>query len=182
MTILSISAIIPRLEPPKCKLGEASCITASGMQLAVLYTALYLTAVGTGGVKSSVSGFGSDQFDETDKEERSLMTNFFSWFFFFTSIGSLAAVTVFVYIQDQLGRPWGYGICACAIVIGILVFLSATKTYRFKKLAGSPLTQIAYVCIGAWRKRHMEIPLDFSHLYNVNHIHKPNLPHTKHFL
>lgn len=160
------------------------------MQLAVLYTALYLTAVGTGGLKSSVSGFGSDQFNETDKEERTLMTNFFSWFFFFISIGSLAAVTVLVYIQDKLGRPWGYGICACAIVIGLSVFLSGTKRYRYKKLAGSPLTQIASVCIGAWRKRHMETPLGLSLLYNVNDIeseehekeNKPNLPHSKRLL
>ncbi|KAJ0104867.1 hypothetical protein Patl1_18528 [Pistacia atlantica] len=110
VTVLTISTIIPSLRPPKCaiKNGAASCIQASGMQLTVLYIALYLTALGTGGLKSSVSG-------------------------------SLAAVTVLVYIQDNLGREWGYGICACAIVIGLVVFLSGTRRYRFKKLVDSSM-------------------------------------------
>lgn len=108
---------------------------ATTAQLLALYTALYLTALGTGGLKSSVSGLGSDQFDDADKRERRQMTRFFNWFFFFISIGSLGAVTILVYIQDNLGRPLGYGICACAIVIGLVVFLSGTKRYRFKKLA-----------------------------------------------
>ncbi|TYG91288.1 hypothetical protein ES288_A12G249800v1 [Gossypium darwinii] len=58
------------------------------------------------------------------------------------SQSSLGSVTVLVYIQDNLGREWGYDICACAIVIGLVVFLSGTKRYRFKKLVESPLTQI----------------------------------------
>ncbi|RRT66409.1 hypothetical protein B296_00002605 [Ensete ventricosum] len=35
-------------------------------RLGVLNLGLYLTALGTGGLKSSVFGFGSDQFDEID--------------------------------------------------------------------------------------------------------------------
>lgn len=152
----------------------------------VLYMALYLTALGTGGLKSSVSGFGSDQFDDSNKVERKQMANFFNWFFFFISIGSLAAVTILVYIEDNLGRQWGYGICACAIVLGLAVFLSGTRRYRFKKLVGSPLTQIATVFVAAWKKRDMELPSDLSLLYNVDDIDdgqkkKQKLPHSKQF-
>lgn len=151
--------------------------------------ALFLTALGTGGLKSSVSGFGSDQFDDLDKEEKIQMTNFFNWFFFFISIGSLCAVTILVYIQDNLGREWGYGICVCAIVLGLVVFLSGTRKYRFKKLAGSPLTQIITVFVAAWRKRHLELPSESSLLFNVDDIHdegqrkkkKQRLPRTKQF-
>lgn len=189
MTILTISTTVPSLQPPKCTAGTGSqCLPASGKQLTVLYTALYLTALGTGGLKSSVSGFGSDQFDESDKQERKQMTNFFNWFFFFISIGSLAAVTVLVYIQDNLGRQWGYGICVCAIVLGLIVFLSGTRRYRFKKLVGSPLTQIAVVFVNAWKKRNLELPLDLTLLYNVGDIDdgltekkKQMLPHSKQF-
>ncbi|CAL9029475.1 unnamed protein product [Prunus brigantina] len=189
VTILTISTTVPSLRPPKCTSDTGTpCIPASGKQLMVLYMALYLTALGTGGLKSSVSGFGSDQFDESDKQERRQMTNFFNWFFFFISIGSLAAVTVLVYIQDNLGRRWGYGICACAIVLGLIVFLSGTRRYRFKKLVGSPLTQISGVFVAAWRKRNMELPSDMSFLYNVDDIDdglkkkkKQKLPHSKQF-
>lgn len=187
VTILTISTTIPSLRPPKCDRGGASCVSANGMQLVVLFIALYLTALGTGGLKSSVSGFGSDQFDDTDKEERTRMTNFFNWFFFFISIGSLAAVTILVYIQDNLGRQWGYGICVCAIVVGLLVFLLGTRRHRFKKLAGSPLTQIASVFVGALRKRNLELPSDSSLLFNIDAIKseglkkKQKLPHSKQF-
>lgn len=115
------------------------------------------------------------------------MTKFFNWFFFFISIGSLAAVTILVYIQDNLGRQWGYGICAVAIVIGLVVFLSGTKRYRFKKLVGSPLTQIAYVFVAAWKKKNFELPSDSSLLYDVDDEvdghkkMKQKLPHTKQF-
>ncbi|XVF52646.1 hypothetical protein PTKIN_Ptkin05aG0035200 [Pterospermum kingtungense] len=187
VTVLTVSTIVPSLRPPKCNRDSTTtCIPASGTQLIILYLALYLTALGTGGLKSSVSGFGSDQFDDSDPEERSKMTNFFNWFFFFINIGSLGSVTILVYIQDNLGREWGYGICACAIVIGLVVFLSGTRRYRFKKLVGSPLTQIAAVFVAAWKKRHLEYPSDILFLYQLEDTaeglkKKQKLPHSDQF-
>ncbi|KAK9698753.1 hypothetical protein RND81_08G128500 [Saponaria officinalis] len=187
VTILTISTIIPNLRPPSCPQNSSTCIPANGTQLGVLHLALYLTALGTGGLKSSVSGFGSDQFDDKNEGERARMTTFFNWFYFIVSIGSLAAVTILVYIEDNLGRKWGYGICACAIVVCIIVFLSGTKRYRFKKLAGSPLTQFAAVFVAAWNKRKFQVPSDTSQLFNVDDISetsvklKQKLPHSKQF-
>ncbi|GJN09388.1 hypothetical protein PR202_ga27391 [Eleusine coracana subsp. coracana] len=176
MCILTISTAAPGLRPSSDNGAEAN-----GTQLGVLYLGLYLTALGTGGLKSSVSGFGSDQFDESDTSEKQRMARFFSWFFFFISIGSLLAVTVLVYIQDNLGRPWGYGICVVAIVTGLLVFLAGTTRYRFKKLVGSPLTQIANVTSAAWRKRAMPLPSDPADLYDGDDDvkGKQKLPHSK---
>ncbi|RWW09799.1 hypothetical protein GW17_00026691, partial [Ensete ventricosum] len=142
-----------------------------------------------------VSGFGSDQFDETDHGEKAQMMKFFNWFFFFISLGSLLAVTVLVYIQDNLGREWGYGLCATAIALGLVVFLSGTWRYRFKKLVGSPLTQIAVVVAAAWRKRGLELPSDPSLLHDIDERQaatdaekgskrsnaKQRVPHTKQF-
>jgi dipeptide/tripeptide permease len=162
MAILTVSTAAPGLRPTTP--GQP----ANGTQMGVLYLGLYLTALGTGGLKSSVSGFGSDQFDETDIGERKLMARFFSWFFFFISIGSLLAVTVLVYVQDNLGRPWGYGICVVSILAGLLVFLAGTTRYRFKKLVGSPLTQIAAVTTAAWRKRSLALPSDPADLYDID--------------
>jgi len=99
------------------------------------------------------------------KEKKKQMVKFFNWFFFFISIGSLTAVTVLVYIQDRVGR----GICVCTIVVGLCVFLLGTKRYRFKKLVGSPLTQIAAVYVAAWRKRNLDLPSDSS-LFNLDDI------------
>ncbi|RZS22644.1 hypothetical protein BHM03_00055449 [Ensete ventricosum] len=157
------------MHPPPCAdTAYGSCVMASGLQMGVLYLALYLTALGTGGLKSSVSGLGSDQFDETNRGEKAQMMKFFSWFFFFISLGSLLAVTVLVYIQDNLGRRWGYGLCALSVVVGLVVFLTGTRRYRFKKLAGSPLTQIAAVVVAAWKKRGLELPSDPSLLHDID--------------
>nr|GMD97244.1 protein NRT1/ PTR FAMILY 6.3-like [Ipomoea batatas] len=188
VTILTISTIIPSLQPPKCSPESGSCVPASGGQLGVLYLALYLTALGTGGLKSSVSGLGTDQFDDSDKRERGQMVKFFSWFIFFINVGSLLAVTMLVYIQDNVGRRWGYGLCACAIVAALVLFLAGTRRYRFKKLVGSPMTQIASVYVAAWRKRRLELPSDPELLYNVDDVvagdqeHKKiKMPHSKEF-
>ncbi|XP_065857941.1 protein NRT1/ PTR FAMILY 6.3 [Euphorbia lathyris] len=174
VTILTISTIIPSLRPPKCTGGDSACIPATGTQLTVLYLALYLTALGTGGLKSSVSGFGSDQFDDTDDKEKKQMGKFFHWFFFLINVGALGAVTILVYMQDNLGRKWGYGLCACAILFGIIVFLSGTRRYRFKKLVGSPLTQIATVVVCAWNKRHLQVPSHPSFFHDINDIEDGN--------
>ncbi|CAN6288547.1 unnamed protein product [Urochloa humidicola] len=194
MAVLTVSTAAPDLRPPPCHQNNpqddvSTCVAASGTQVGVLYLGLYLTALGTGGLKSSVSGFGSDQFDESDPGERRRMARFFSWFFFFISIGSLLAVTVLVYVQDsgRLGRPWGYGACVAAIAAGLLVFLAGTARYRFKKLVGSPLTQIAAVTMAAWRNRAMPLPPDPADLYDIDHAKangedvkgKQKLPHTK---
>uniref|UniRef100_A0ACD5TT63 Uncharacterized protein n=1 Tax=Avena sativa TaxID=4498 RepID=A0ACD5TT63_AVESA len=189
MAVLTVSTAAPGLRPPRCADptgASAACVEPSGAQLGVLYLGLYLTALGTGGLKSSVSGFGSDQFDESHGGERRRMARFFSWFFFFISIGSLLAVTVLVYVQDNLGRRWGYGVCVVAILAGLGVFLSGTPRYRFKKLAGSPLTQIAGVTAAAWRKRRLPLPSDPSMLYDVDDAGedvvvraKVKLPHSK---
>lgn len=186
---MTISTIIPSLHPPKCtKDSTTPCVEASNKQLLVLNLALYVTALGTGGLKSSVSGFGSDQFDDSHKEEKKGMIKFFSWFYFFVSIGSLAAVTILVYIQDNQGRGWGYGICAVAIVVALVVYLSGTSKYRIKPLVGSPLTQIVLVFVAAWKKRHFQLPSDSSLLYEEDDIQheqprnkKQRLPHSKQF-
>ncbi|KHN04342.1 Putative peptide/nitrate transporter [Glycine soja] len=104
VTILTISTIIPSLHPPKCiRDATRCCMSANNMQLMVLYIALYTTSLGIGGLKSSVSGFGTDQFDDSDKGEKKQMLKFFNWFVFFISLGTLTAVTVLVYIQDHIG-------------------------------------------------------------------------------
>ncbi|KAM0880567.1 hypothetical protein ACQ4PT_033511 [Festuca glaucescens] len=188
--VLTISTVAPALRPAPC--GDATgqsagCVPANGTQLGVLYLGLYMTALGTGGLKSSVSGFGSDQFDESDGGERKKMMRFFNWFYFFVSIGALLAVTVLVYVQDNVGRRYGYGICAVGILAGLGVFLSGTRRYRFKKLVGSPLTQVAAVTAAAWSKRALPLPSDPSMLYDVDDAAaagqdlkgKLKLPHSK---
>ncbi|GMH27321.1 hypothetical protein Nepgr_029164 [Nepenthes gracilis] len=166
--MLATSTALPQLRPPPCHKddnGVRTCQQATGSQMLMLYFSLYLIAVGTGGLKSSVSGFGSDQFDEKDDKESRQRTFFFSRFFFFISLGTLLAVTVLVWIQDQVSRSLGYGICSAAMLIAITVFLSGTRKYRYKRCVGTPIAHIVEVVAAAMRKRKLELPYDSSLLY-----------------
>lgn len=148
--------------------------------MGILYLSLYLIALGTGGLKSSVSGFGTDQFDDKDEKEKTQKEYFFNRFFFFISMGTLMAVTVLVYIQDKVGRSWAYGICSVSMFIAIVIFLSGTKRYRYKKSMGSPIVHIVEVVVAATRKRKMEVPNDIGMLYE-NLSEDSRIHHTDQF-
>lgn len=146
-----------------------------------LYLALYLIALGTGGLKSSVSGFGTDQFDDKDEKEKAQMAYFFSRFFFFISTGTLLAVTVLVYIQDEVGRSWAYGICSIAMLLAVVIFLSGTRKYRYKKSQGSPIVQILQVVFAAIKKRKLQLPSSVSYLYEDANDPNSRVYHTDQF-
>nr|AFK33709.1 unknown [Lotus japonicus] len=104
------------------------------------------------------------------------MIFFFNRFYFFISIGSLFSVIVLVYVQDNIGRGWGYGISGGTMLVGVAVLLCGTPIYRFKKPRGSPLTVIWRVLILAWKKRTHPIP---SQPTLLNGYLESKVPHTE---
>eukprot|EP01018_Ginkgo_biloba_P036825 Gb_32317 [translate_table: standard] len=187
VSLLAFSTSLPSLQPPPCTGNHRYCIPASGKMLAMLYASLYITAFGVGGVKSNVSGFGSDQFDNEDPKERKKMIYFFNRFYFCISLGSLFAVSVLVYIQDYVGRGWGYGISAGSTVLAVLLFLAGSSKFRYRKPAGSPITRISQVLVAAWRNRKQSLPSDSSLLNQDRYAHpmepaKRRILHTDQFL
>ncbi|KAK6236215.1 hypothetical protein SCA6_011552 [Theobroma cacao] len=164
--LLAISTGLPQLRPPPCSPAQSNeCVEANSLQMGVFSCALYLYGLGLGGIKSSVSGFGTDQFDKNDKKEKQQMASFFDIFYLIINIGTLLAVTVLVYIQDKVGRSWGYGICSVTMLLAAFIFLSGTKKYRYKESPGSPVVQILHVLVAAIRKRNVDFPSNISHLY-----------------
>ncbi|KAB2618643.1 protein NRT1/ PTR FAMILY 6.2-like [Pyrus ussuriensis x Pyrus communis] len=182
MVGLAISVKLPQLRPPHCDTTAATnhCKEANGFQMGILYLALYIIALGIGGLKSSVSGFGTDQFDEKDDKEKAQMSYFFNRFFLFISTGTLMAVTVLVYVQDEVDRSLAYGICSVSMFIAIVVFFAGTKRYRYKKSSGSPIVQNFQVVVAAIRKRKMKAPLDIASLYE-NNPEASRIDHTDQF-
>ncbi|KAM7276310.1 hypothetical protein ACFE04_018176 [Oxalis oulophora] len=177
--MLTVATTLPSMRPPVCdgsKREQHLCTETNGKQLALLYAALYTVALGGGGIKSNVSGFGSDQFDHRDPKEEKSMIFFFNRFYFAISIGSLFAVIVLVYIQDNVGRGWGYGISAGTMVIAVVVLMCGTPWYRYKKAQGSPLTIIWRVLLLAWQKRNLPQPSDPSLL---NEYEKATIPYSQ---
>ncbi|XP_057816586.1 protein NRT1/ PTR FAMILY 8.1 isoform X1 [Cryptomeria japonica] len=164
MTLLTISASVPKLKPP-CKDGVDCHVSTA--QLGVFFLSLYLIALGTGGIKPCVSSFGADQFDETDEAEKKKKSSFFNWFYFSINIGALVASSVLVYIQVHVGWGIGFGIPAVAMGIAICSFLIGTRLYRHQKPGGSPLTRIVQVIVASFRKWNEKVPEEKSLLYEV---------------
>ncbi|XP_024527313.1 uncharacterized protein LOC9652520 [Selaginella moellendorffii] len=94
LVLLTLSSSLPSLTPPDCPPDVHKCPKASLGQLSVFYTALYLVALGMGGIKPCVSAFGADQFDDEHKSEKKKKSHFFNWFYLSINLGALIASTV----------------------------------------------------------------------------------------
>lgn len=159
MVVLTLSATLPAFRLPPCGGALNPCQPAHGWDLTILYAGLYLVAFGTGGIKSSVSALGADQFDETDARERKLKCSYFNWFFMAIEVGAILSVTVLIYVQIKLGRGWGFGITAAAMLFAIAILIAGTPFYRYQAtLKGSPISQVVRIFTKAFRNRSLPIP------------------------
>ncbi|CAI9761983.1 unnamed protein product [Fraxinus pennsylvanica] len=165
MISLTVSAILPKLRPPPCTQDHKVCTEASSGQLAILYISLLLTAIGAGGIRPCVVAFGADQFDEADPKQKTTTWKYFNWYYFCMGASILVAVTVIVYIQDNIGWGWGLGIPAIAMALSIIAFIFGYPLYRNLDPAGSPFTRLIQVCVAAYEKRKLPMVSDPKLLY-----------------
>ncbi|KAF3333488.1 protein NRT1/ PTR FAMILY 4.6-like isoform X1 [Carex littledalei] len=149
LVILTIQAKIPSLKPPECTNQGSPCQSVTSSQAAMLFGGLYLTALGIGGIKGSLPPHGAEQFDEDTVQGRKARSTFFNYFVFCLSCGGLIAVTFVVWVEDNKGWQWGFGISTITILLSIPVFLMGSPLYRNKIPTGSPLTTIAKVLTAA---------------------------------
>ncbi|CAN1150700.1 Protein NRT1/ PTR FAMILY 8.2 [Linum perenne] len=183
MTLLAMSASVPGLRPT-C-IAKDNCHATEG-QSAIFFVALYMIALGTGGIKPCVSSYGADQFDDADTEEKEHKASFFNWFYFSINVGALVASSVLVWVQENVSWGWGFGIPAIAMAIAVGSFFSGTRKYRYQKPGGSPLTRICQVIVASCRKYKVNLPNDRSLLYEnadseSNITGSRKLDHTKDF-
>ncbi|ONI31383.1 hypothetical protein PRUPE_1G309300 [Prunus persica] len=184
MISLTVSAVLPQLRPPPCQHDQV-CKEANGGQLAILYASLLLGALGSGGIRPCVVAFGADQFDETDQKQTTKIWNYFNWYYFVMGASILLAVTVLVYIQDNIGWGWGLGIPTIAMFISIIIFMVGYPLYRNLDPAGSPFTRLIQVSVAAYKKRKLPLVSDPRLLYQNDELDAPislggKLLHTKH--
>ncbi|XP_010938844.1 protein NRT1/ PTR FAMILY 3.1 [Elaeis guineensis] len=163
MMVLTISAILPALRPPPCSPPQQTCERASSWQLAILYLSLLCTSIGSGGIRPCVVAFGADQFNFDGNAGQK--GNFFNLYFFTMGIPVLLALTVVVYVQDNVSWGWGFGIPTIAMSLSVVAFVIGYPLYFKMKPGGSPLTRLTQVLVAAFRKRKLVKPEDPSALY-----------------
>jgi peptide/histidine transporter 3/4 len=98
--------------------------------------------MGVGGVRATLPAHGGDQLDQNNK---SLISSYFSWYFFCICIGGLLATSVMVSIEQKYGWSTSFMIMVFIMSLALCTFVAGFPLYRYKVPSGSPLTRIIQV-------------------------------------
>ncbi|KAL6631009.1 hypothetical protein ACP70R_028349 [Stipagrostis hirtigluma subsp. patula] len=150
--LFTLSAALPSLRPPHCAAPSAACQHGTPGQLAVLYAAVCLLAIGTGGTRFNVATFGADQFGSPRDQE-----TFFNWYFVFLNASFIVGDTAIVYLQDSVSWALGFGVCVATTVASLILLLVGARYYQMPAPKGSPYTELARVVVAAVRKARVDV-------------------------
>ncbi|GMY38363.1 protein NRT1/ PTR FAMILY 1.2-like [Fagus crenata] len=169
MTILWLTAMIPQLKPPSCE-SQQVCESATAAQLALLLSSFGLISIGAGCIRPCSIAFGADQLDnkENPNKER-LLASFFNWYYASIGVSTVLALTLIVYIQDNLGWTVGFGVPVILMIISTLIFLAGRSLYVKVKPSKSLFTGFALVVVVAFKNRKLSLPQSNSDQYCHSH-------------
>ncbi|XP_045827642.1 protein NRT1/ PTR FAMILY 5.10-like [Trifolium pratense] len=155
LSLLTLSAMLPSLVKSKCQVDSTFIFCSPHSQVILFFISLYLVAIGQSGHKPCVQAFGADQFDDKHPKELIARGSFFNWWYFTMVAVCSATILVLTYIQDNYSWVLGFGIPCVVMIIGLIVFLLGTMTYRFniKVNDKSPFLRIGRVFVAAVKKR-----------------------------
>ncbi|CAF2085651.1 unnamed protein product [Brassica napus] len=148
VSLLTLTAALDSLRPNPCDTASSLCQSPSKSQLGVLYTAITLASIGTGGTRFTLATAGANQYEKT-KDQGS----FFNWFFFTTYLAGAISATAIVYSEDNVSWTFGFGLCVAANFFSFLVFILGRRFYKHDKPLGSPFTSLLRVIFAAVFKR-----------------------------
>ncbi|XVE83828.1 hypothetical protein DITRI_Ditri16bG0118800 [Diplodiscus trichospermus] len=186
MAVLTLTAAIPKLHPPKCStLSDIStCVGSTAWELAFLLSAFGFLVIGAGGIRPSNLAFGADQFDPATKSGQKGIRSFFNWYYFTFTFAVMVSASLIVYIQSNLSWAIGLGIPAVLMFFSCILFFMGSRIYVKVKPEGSPLTSVARVLVAATKKRKLKLP-DEPNLSLFNYMPdnsiNSKLPHTEQF-
>ena len=133
----------------------------------IIFPALYIIALGTGGIKPNVATLGADQFDERYSRDRKEKESFFNWFYWSINSAALISLTLIAYIcQNGIpsmgGTEWGffigYSIPCIALTAAIMVFVAGHASYVLKPPNGSVLSIFFSILVEAlWTRRSLTV-------------------------
>lgn len=167
MALLSLTAIFPHFRPPACSTAAGTpCKPATRSQNALLYSSFIMMTIGAGGIRPCSMAFGADQFGYTSQKGKRNIQSFFNWYYFSSVIAMMAALTIIVYIQDNVSWSWGLGIPTSLMFLSVTSFFLGEKLYILVAPEGSPFTSFLQVLVSAARKRHLSLSSQTSEYYD----------------
>ncbi|KAK4358212.1 hypothetical protein RND71_023822 [Anisodus tanguticus] len=163
MSVLWLTTIIPQLRPSPCNQYQHGCNGITAVQLAVLLSSFGLMSLGAGFVRPCSIALGADQLENKENPDNErVMDSYFNWFYASVGVSMFLAVTVIVYIQDHFGWQVGFGVPALLMVLSVSVFLIGSPLYIKAKARGSLFTGFFQVVVAAFRKRHINVQLNYN--------------------
>ncbi|KAL4563401.1 hypothetical protein LXL04_027442 [Taraxacum kok-saghyz] len=185
LALLTLQAHYPKFKPPICNifLPTSNCEQLSGGNAVMMFSAIYLMAVGASGVKAALPSHGADQFEEKYPKEAAQMSTFFNWLLLALVVGGSVSLTCFVWVQDNKGFDYGFGLSMIAMFVGGIILICGLPWYRIYVVQGSSaITEIIQVYVAAIRKSNLKLPNDPSKLYEIPMdkeagLHEEFLPH-----
>ncbi|XP_008796643.2 protein NRT1/ PTR FAMILY 2.11-like [Phoenix dactylifera] len=184
MLVLTLTAAISKLHPPKCDDRGQGCAGPSSVQLAVLLCSFGLLVIGAGGIRPCNLAFGADQFNPRTVSGRRGINSFFNWYYFTFTTAMMISSTFIIYVQSNVSWALGLAIPTILMFFSCALFFLGTRLYVRVKPEGSPLTSIAQVLVGAFRKRGLKRPDDpKTSLFDPPHLSSlvSKLPYTDQF-
>ncbi|XP_062221014.1 protein NRT1/ PTR FAMILY 8.3-like [Phragmites australis] len=160
MMLVTFSAFLPAATV----LGGTSVFGAQ----TIAFLGLYLVAVGSGGVRSSLLPFGAEQFDDDNAADRERKASFFSLFYLCIDFGPIVSGIFIVWIQENVSWGLGFGISTACIALAFGAFVLATPMYKRRMPTGTPLKSLCQVVVAACRKIGHRVPTDAGMLHEVS--------------
>ncbi|XP_062222330.1 protein NRT1/ PTR FAMILY 8.3-like [Phragmites australis] len=175
MMLVTFSAFLPTAT----ELGGTSVFGAQ----TIVFIGLYLVAVGSGGVRSSLLPFGAEQFDDDNAVDRERKASFFSLFYLCIDFGPIVSGIFIVWIQENVSWGLGFGISTACIALAFGAFVLATPMYKRRMPTGTPLKSLCQVVVAACRKIGNRVPTDVGMLHEVSDKvdSQPKIAHTSEF-
>ncbi|KAH0674423.1 hypothetical protein KY284_025510 [Solanum tuberosum] len=163
MLVLWLTTIFPQLRPLPCGQYQHDCNGTTAAQLAAILFSFGLISIGAGFVRPCSLALGADQLENKENlDNERLIDSYFNWFYASEGVSILLAVTVIVYIQDHFGWQVGFGVPALLMVLSLSVFLIGSPHYIKVIPQGSLFTGLFQVPVAAFRKRHINVQLNYS--------------------
>ncbi|KAL9244628.1 hypothetical protein vseg_018388 [Gypsophila vaccaria] len=154
MFVLWMTTVIPQAKPRPCDPSTSTCSSPTIGQYAFLVAAFLLMAIGGGGTKPCSQAFGADQVDQGDNpKNENRLEIFLNWYYMFSCLSVIVALTVIVYIQDHLGWMIGFGVPVVLMFLATLFFFLAARMYVMVDANKNRLVRLLQVIVASFRNR-----------------------------
>lgn len=159
--------MIPQARPPICDKLTMQCNSSTIFQVLFLCFSLGLTSIGAGGIRSASMAFGADQFVKRYNKEKSLaaLESYFGWYYVASAVAVIISLTFVAYIQEHSGWQVGFGVPAVFMLLGVLLFFSASSFYIRSHEKSSLFTSFFQVIVASYKNRHFTLALGKNNVY-----------------